>query len=257
VLVGWKNSIDTAVVTAGVKLLLGSLVIALCIAGCLASVTFADPLKSSHYQFQETTLGGIGTTDTHSTSYQTAGTGGILGLGSSADADFQIEAGGTTTADPALAFAVTNGNVSFSNFSPSTPTTATSSFQVSNYTSYGYVVQIFGSPPSSIGGHTLAAMASAATSQTGIEQFGINLVANTSPVSFGANPDPGQFGVGNAEPNYATTGSYRYVSGDLIAYAPKSSGVATYTISYLINVSSLTPGGKYSGGQTIICTGTY
>jgi hypothetical protein len=100
-------------------------------------------------------------------------------------------------------------------------------------------------------------MSTTGPSQAGVEQFGLNLVANTSPVSLGANPNHGQFGVGSAATNYATTNNYRFVSGETIASAPKSSGMTIYTISYIVNVSSLTPGGQYSSNQTVICTGTY
>jgi len=238
------------------KLTVG-LLAAVCLAGGMAAVS-ADPLKSAHYQFEESTLGGVGTTNTQSANFQAADTAGILGLGDSASTNFQIEAGGTTTGDPALGFGVVSPNVSLGNFSTSTPAVATSSFEVSDYTSYGYAVQIIGNPPA-YGSHTLTAISSPWTSQTGVEQFGINLVANTSPVSVGANPNWGQFGGGYAEssPNYATNGQYRYVSGDTIAYGPKSSGATIYTITYLVNVTSLTPGGQYSGAQTIICTATY
>lgn len=222
----------------------------------LVSGTLADPLKSTNYQFDETTLGGTGLTDTQSAHYQAAESGGILGFGNSADSTLQVNNGHTTTSDPALSFAVDTPTVSLGSFSPSTTATATSTFQVSDYTSYGYIVQALGNPPS-YNGHTISAMSTTGPSDSGIEQFGINLVANTSPISLGANPDHGQFGVGSASSNYGTTNNYRFVSGETIASAPQSSGVTTYTISYIVNVSSLTPAGTYSGGQTIICTGTY
>ena len=94
-------------------------------------------------------------------------------------------------------------------------------------------------------------------SQIGIEQFGINLVANTAPASVGANPVFGLFASGAASPNYGSSNTYRYVSGETIALAEKSSGVTTYTISYIANVGNLTPGGQYKSNQIIICTGTY
>jgi hypothetical protein len=100
-------------------------------------------------------------------------------------------------------------------------------------------------------------LTTASTSQTGVEQFGVNLVANTLPVSVGANPNNGQFGFGEAATNYNTSNSYRYVSGEAIAKAPKSSGLTTYTLSYLVNVDSLTPGGQYTSNQTLVVTGTY
>lgn len=52
-------------------------------------------------------------------------------------------------------------------------------------------------------------------SQTGLEQYGINLVANTQPVSLG-NPDNGQFGFGSVANNYAVPNKYFYQDGDTI-----------------------------------------
>ena len=221
------------------------------------AVVVADPLKSSHYEFTETSLGGSGQTGAQSANFQSQQAVGILGVGSSASANFQTSAGNITTNDPALAFAITSASANFGNFSAGTAAVSTSTFQVLNYTSYGYVVQIVGNPPSNSTGHTITAMSSTAPSQAGIEQFGINLVANTSPVSLGANPNHGQFGFGSASSNYGTADNYRFVSGETIASAPKSSGLTTYTISYIVNVNTLTPGGQYSSNQTLVCTGTY
>lgn len=220
------------------------------------SPVLADPLKSTHYEFEESTLGGTSLIGSQSPNYQASGSGAILGLGNSASSNYQISAGGTTTGDPSLAFAITSASPSFGSFSPSTAATATATFQVIDYTSYGYIVQVIGTPPSN-GGHTIAAMSTTGPSQAGVEQFGLNLVANTSPISLGANPDHGQFGIGSAAAGYDTPDNYRYVSGETIASAPKSSGQTTYTISYIVNVTSLTPGGQYEGNQTLICTGMF
>jgi hypothetical protein len=236
----------------GLYLIFSALVLAY-----VASPVFADPLKSSHFQFQETSLGGTGVLNSQSANYQTLGTaGGILGVGNSASNNFQVNAGNITTNDPALSFIVSNSNVSFGNLSAGVTATATSTFSVIDYTSYGYVVQIVGSPPAN-GTHQLPGMSSTGPSQAGTEQFGINLVANTSPTNFGSNPDHGQFGVGDATANYGTANNYRYVSGETIVSAPKSSGQTNYTISYIVNVNSLSRGGQYTGGQTLICSGTY
>ncbi len=219
-------------------------------------VALADPSQSTNYQLKESVIGGSGLDFSQSTNFQSAQASGVLGFGNSVGTNFQVNNGVITTGDPALAFAILTSTVSFGTFSPGAAVVATASFQVSNYTSFGYVVQILGNPPTH-GTHTITAMSSTGPSQAGVEQFGINLVANTSPVSVGANPDHGQFGFGSASSNYGTSNNYRYVAGETIASAPKSSGVTVYTISYLINVSSLTPAGEYSGDQTIVCTGTY
>ena len=220
------------------------------------ALVYADTLQSSHYKFDESSIGSGGLIQSSSTNYQGRDALGDTAIGSSASANYQIQAGSKTTSEPALSFAVNNANANFGSFTAGAASTATASFSVSDYTSYGYVVQLFGNPPSNQG-HMLSAMSTTGASQVGIEQFGLNLVANTSPVSLGTNPDHGQFGVGSASPNYATSNRYRFVSGETIASAPKSSGVTTYTMSYIVNVASLTPGGQYSSNQVIICTGTY
>ena len=217
----------------------------------------SNALSSSHYNFVETSLGGSGLLGASSANYQAAATSAILGVDTTSSSSFQIKAGNQTTNDPALSFAVNSPNVSFGTFSPTAATTATTTFQVSDYTSFGYVVEIFGTPPTQ-NSHTISAMSTTGTSQSGTEQFGINLVANTSPVNpLGANPDHGQFGFGSAATNYNTANNYRFVSGETIASAPKSSGITIYTISYILNVASITPAGQYVGNQTILCVGTY
>lgn len=237
---------------------LASLGVALFYCICSAmSVAYADtPSKSTNYELDESVLGGSGLTQESSNNFQAGESIGDLGIGNSASSNFQLNAGYTTTNDPALLFAIDSASASFGAFSPSTTATSTASFEVSDYTSYGYAVQILGNAPSN-GGHTLATMSATAPSQIGIEQFGINVVANTSPIAFGANPNNGQFGNGAAAANYTTANNFRYVSGETIATAPKSSGVTIYTISYIVNVTSLTPGGQYTSSQTLVCTGTF
>lgn len=237
------------------KFLAGLYGVIVILVALVASVAIADALQSPNYKFNETVVGGIGTSKTQSANYQASSTGGILGLGTSTGT-MQINAGGTTTDDPTLAFAVNTASVNFGSFSAGSTAVTTSTFGVSNYTSYGYVVQALGNAPSN-GSHTLAAMSTTDVSQAGTEQFGINLVANTSPISAGANPDHGQFGFGSATSNYGTSNNYRYVSGETIASAPKTSGTTIYTITYIINVSSLTPGGTYTSDQAILCTATF
>ncbi len=222
----------------------------------LIGVVHADTPHSNSYRFDETVIGGGGLIQSSSASFQTLSEISDLGVGNTASSNYQIESGSVTTNDPALAFSVSGTPTFTTAFSPSTAATATTTFTVSNYTSYGYVVQLFGTPPTN-GGHTITALASGGTSSPGNEQFGLNLVANTSPISFGTNPNHGLFAFGSAATNYDTPNTYRFVSGETIASAPKSSGVTTYTISYMVNVSSITPGGQYNSPQTLVVTGTY
>jgi hypothetical protein len=235
----------------GLNLLAGALVISY-----FTAPAMADPLKSANYEFTEQSLGSSGLYGSQSANFQSEQALGILGLNTSASTNIQVQAGNITTGDPALAFIVNSAGVNFGDFSATTTSTTTTTFQVLDYTSYGYIVQVYGNPPAH-NGHIIAAMATAGGPVPGTEQFGINVVANTSPVSLGANPNHGQFGFGQAATGYDTTNNYKYVDGDIIAQGPKSSGTTTYTISYIINVNELSPGGAYTGSQTLICTGMY
>ena len=225
-----------------------------------SSATFASVPTSTNYRFDETSVGVSSLLESNSANFRATGGAGDTGIGLSESANFQSESGSTTTPDPNLTFVMNSTSANFGTFSPSAASTSSTTFSVTNYTSFGYVVQIAGSPPT-YANNSIDPMSATAVSQPGVEQFGINLVANTSPVSFGANPNngtaPNDFGFGTAAPNYATPNEFRYVPGETIAQAPKSSGKTDYTISYLVNVASLTAGGTYGTDQTLIVTGTY
>jgi hypothetical protein len=168
---------------------------------------------------------------------------------------------------------MTGGSIDFGDLSTSVATTRTAKFSVKNYTSYGYVVQVIGSPPSYAGNPldgmgTQSANSSscspACASQAGVEQFGINLRANTSPVSVGADPVPvpsSDFALSSPSVviplPYRTANEYRYFSGDTVASAPSSSGETVYTVSFVTNIASLSLGGRYTGGLSFVVTGTY
>jgi hypothetical protein len=218
---------------------------------------------SNNFRIDESFVGPGGNLDANSTNYQfqsgaqSVGNGGGVTQGESTN--YTAQGGYTTTSEPRLGCVLNTGSINFGSLSTSVPTTATATFSVLNYTSYGYIVSIVGSPPQN-GSYTLDDMSTNDASQAGIEQFGINLVANTSPTTFGANPvqvPDSSFSFGTAATNYDTPNSYRYNTGETIAQAGESSGQTNYTISYLVNVSNTTAGGSYSGNQTIVCTGTY
>lgn len=213
-------------------------------------------LESTNYRIDESAISTGNLLQSSSANYKALDGINDLAIGNSASSNYQVNAGTKTDPYPWLSVRILSANASFGVLSPTTTATATASFSVINYTSYGYVVQVEGSTPKN-GAHSLPAMTTEA-SQNGIEQFGMNLVANTQPTNpLGANPDNGQFGYGTVEADYATTNTFHYSDGSIIASAPKSSGITTYTISYIMNVQPLTPGGKYQTSQSLVITGTY
>lgn len=228
-----------------------------CVSLLLSSASVhAQTLASPNYHFDESSIGSGGMVQSGSPNYSVTSGLSDVGVGNTASPNYQVNVGSHTPRDPFLTFAITSSGADFGTLSATSTATATATFTVSNYTTYGYVVQIFGSPPTNTN-HTLTAMSTRGPSQVGIEQFGINLVANTSPASFGANPNNGQFGYGSIMSNYATPNEYYYATGATIAHADKDSGQTIYTLSYIVNVTPLTAGGQYTTNQTIIVTGTY
>lgn len=219
---------------------------------------------SSNFSIQEDFLGSGGVIDSSSTNYRSFDTVGGVGVGDSTGPNvptsgYQSQSGYTTTNDPSLSFIINTSSVSLGTLSTSTAKTGTATFSVLNYVSSGYIVQVVGNTPSN-GSHNLTNLSSQTASSAGTEQFGINLVANTSPATFGADPvqQPStSFSYGTAASGYNTTNVYKYVNGNTIANASRQSGKTDYTISYIANISISTPNGSYSGSQTLVCTGTY
>lgn len=171
---------------------------------------------------------------------------------------YQLEAGFNSSETPVLSVNVTSASANLGILSQAVAKTATATFNVKDYTSYGYIVQLVGSAPT-YRGHELGHMAGNA-STPGTEQFGVNLRANTSPSSFGQDPQQvpsGGFSFGVAAGGYGTPNIYTYNSGDIIAQSLKTSGETDYTISYVANMSSTTPAGLYTANQSIVVVATY
>jgi hypothetical protein len=104
------------------------------------------------------------------------------------------------------------------------------------------------------------ALSTPTASIPGTEQFGMNLVANTSPITFGANPSQNPssvFSFGAAASGYNTANLYKYVQGSTIASSNSSSGETDYTISYIYNISNSTPGGYYLFNDVLVATATF
>jgi len=109
-------------------------------------------------------------------------------------------------------------------------------------------------------GTVMTAPSTPTASSSGTEQFGINLVANTSPATFGSNPAQipnSTFSFGQAASGYNTPNLYKYVNGDTVASSSSSSGETDYTISYIFNISSTTPGGTYTMNHVLVATSTF
>lgn len=221
--------------------------------------TFAQS-SSSNYRIEESYFGVGGELDASSPNYRAQQSAGENTIGNTSSTNYQANAGFNTTAQPYLEVATTGGNIDLGDLSSSSTSTATSTFYVRAYLASGYNVVIASQPPTNPSGHVLTNLLTQTAPSTGTEQFGINLRANTSPTTFGADPSQSpdsSFGYGYAAPGYDTPNVYRYIPGDVIARSDKSSGRTDYTISYMYNISGTTPAGTYDYTQDIVVVATY
>jgi hypothetical protein len=229
----------------------------------VANVYAAPTYTSPNYGVDEVFMGAGGLNDASSTSYRARASLGDLAAGNSSSTNYQVYGGFTTTPDPYLELTVTSSSVDLGYLSTSAAATTTNTFSVRTYLASGYIVTNASDPPTATSGpgsHTLTNLTTQTASSTGTEQFGVNLVANTSPTTFGAAPSQipdSSYSFGQVNANYATTNQYRYNKGDTIAYSTKSSGTTAYTISYLYNISDATPAGEYVFNHVVVATSTF
>jgi hypothetical protein len=215
----------------------------------MTPLTFAQ-YDSPNYQIDEIFIGTGGELDACGTAYCADQTVGGTAVGETSSDNFGADAGFGTPGEPTLEMSVTNNSIDLGVLNVSTTSAASANFSVSNYISNGYVVRIYGNTPTNYTGagtHALTALNSPSLSQPGTEQFGINLVANTTP-GIGVNPSQspdGTFSFGEAETGYDTPDYFKYVDEDVIASSNRSTGVTDYTISIIANMATSTPGGQY------------
>lgn len=159
---------------------------------------------------------------------------------------------------------VTTGVVNFGLFSPTQPVTATSQMAASTNAGQGYVITVSGATLTSSGNVVTAIGGTKTTSSPGSNQFGLNLVANTTATStpaIGANVTPAVAGNYHGTPsaNYDTVDNFAFVAGTptTVAASTVPSAAQVYTVSYLVNVAGNLPPGTYTTTLTYICTPTY
>jgi hypothetical protein len=219
---------------------------------------------SQNYQINQVFFGNGGSLQSSSNSYQAQVSIGELGVGNYKSNSYQIQAGFNTSDKPVLEVNVNGGTlvlgdvngVLYSNVASTNSTT----FTVENYLSHGYVVIITGSAPTDgPGGHALNALTTPTQSNPGTEQFGINLIQNTSP-AVGVNPQylpNSTFSTGYAYGGYSSPNYFEYVPNTEIAYSNSSSGQTQYTLSVLENISNSTPAGVYTGSLSVVAVPTF
>lgn len=220
----------------------GALVAALLVIGLVGGTAFAQS-SSNSYQMVESQFGN--TTSNESCS---AGYCATVSIGNDSGSSATVpEFGEVQYSEPILEMIVIPGESNLGNLTTEQAGSKEMQVKIRNYMTGGYRLQIIGTAPT-YGDHTLSTLATPTTSQPGTEQFGINVIANTTP-DVGVNPIA-QPGGGDATntilANYKITNQFMYVSGQTIAETATNTGGADYTISMIVNISNATPAGKYT-----------
>ena len=223
-----------------------------------AGTVTAESSSSSSYKVLDTQFGSSSTVQTCSASYCAKASLGDVVAGSSSSSGNTAYFGSVSGSNPLLELIVGSGSYALGDLDTSTTATITMTAQVRSYLSSGYVLQIVGTPPK-INNHTISALSSATASEPGTEQFGINAVANTNP-NVGNNPaqvpsTDTSFGTVNS--GYDTPNLFKFSSGDVVAQSTSSSGRTDYTISMIVNISSVTPAGRYAADYAAVVIPTY
>lgn len=129
-----------------------------------------------------------------------------------------------------------------------------SEMAVGTNASNGFAITARGAPLSA-GIHVIDSLTKPTGSQSGKNQFGINLVHNNNP-SIGSNPEiSGNSTVPTAD--YGIPNRYKFVSGDVVAYSTSVSLMERFTVSYIINSKADLPAGVYTTTVNYIASGRF
>ncbi len=241
--------------------------------------TFSSPnlviaqSSSTNYMVEETMFGTGGELESTSGSYKAQSSVGSLGVGGSSSTNYDAAGGFLTPNVPFLEMLVTGASVDFGTLSDTAASTGAAqggacncSFYVRSYLSSGYVVVTMSNPPTNESGDILTAKSTLGVPSTdpNVEEFGINLVDNTSP-NIGGNPaniPDSSFADGEAATGYSTVDQFKYGVGDTIARSQATAGNQAvgrtdYTISYIAKRRSITAAGVYVMNHDIVVVATY
>lgn len=138
--------------------------------------------------------------------------------------------------------------------SPSSTLTTQSQMAVGTNATGGFAITANGTPPSA-GTNVIGSSAVPTASTPGTNQFGINLVANSSP-SVGSDPE-GTWTNALPTADYSTPNLYSYVPGSVVAFAPNVSLMRKFTVSYILNSDKDLRAGVYTTTITYIASGRF
>lgn len=147
-----------------------------------------------------------------------------------------------------------SGNyINFGNLTPVATSSSESQMLIATNARNGYSIQVNGSSLTS-GNNVISPLSAASIATPGVDQFGLNLVANSQPAIGGNALGPGS---GAPLSPYSQPNVFKFTNGDVVASSNTVSDLREYTISYIIDINSSQPPGYYATTLTYIGMGNF
>lgn len=222
----------------------------------------AQTSSSTNYSVQESSFSSGSGTGT-SASFSSQGSAGDVAVGSSFSTTYRAYTGPISPNEEYLEMVVSASTISLGTLSNLTTSSGSVEFYVRAYINDSYTVQILSDNPSMTNesNNTISAMAAAATSSIGTEQFGINLRNNATPdIGADAVPQPNStFANGQASTGYNVIDQFKYAQSDIIAQSGGAPawGQTNFTISYIANINSVTEAGFYQLAHSLVVVASF
>jgi hypothetical protein len=219
---------------------------------------YAQQSNSTNYSVDQAYFGSGAELEMSSGQYKATAGVGDTGAGAIQGVQFSSNAGGPTFTDPLLELIVSGGSTNHGTLSSSQTAFGAADIQVRTYNGSGYNLQITGQPPKQTI-YTIPGLTTPTSSQTNVEQFGINLRDNSTP-DVGANPvqiPDSTFSYGVPTADYDTPNLFKYISGDIIAQSVTATGQTNYKMSYVLNIKTLTPAGQYAAKLSVVVSAKF
>jgi len=222
----------------------------------------AQTPSSPNFQVPEASFNTGSSIDSASASYSGRFSAGDLAVGFGSSTNYTAIPGSITPSEEYLEIVVQSSNIDLGILDPTTTGLGSGNFYVRSYINGKYVVQTASTSLISESGEEIDPLDPAAAPTQGNEEFGINLVENTTEATgLDPSPDPDtNFANGIAATGYDTDGTFKYAQGDIIARSSPTGlawGRTYFTVSYMANVSSITPAGLYSVDHDIVLVSTF
>lgn len=218
----------------------------------------ASDLTSTNFIIRDAVFG-TGSGYSSSTNFNLVSSGNINVQGYSTSASFINEYGFLYypgEEGPSISFALSANGIALGTLSSSGPSSGSHTVDIATNASSGFSLSMTGDTLTSSGGTVSAIGNTPTTSSSGTSQFGVNLRDNTTPnVGADVTQNSGTCSYGTG---FGTVDNFKFNAGTLDTVASASAPAdCVYTISYIANISTITPAGSYSTTLDIVGTGNF